>query len=224
MFNLLSAAIAVVSLLALAPVAVQAALIYDSGTLALPPSALTQNGVLTQSGVPSDWSTPPLFPGVDNSSDTFSYEAFSLPSSPLEYLQINFLDLSSTQSLFASAYLNSYAPDSSSSGRPLSVNYLGDQGFSGNPYGNPAAFQVVVPNAVSDHLVLVITDASGAPGGSGQQFSFLVEGFTDTSFHDSTVTPEPSPAALLFTAAGLAAIGRLRRRSAQSRQMSSSRS
>ena len=200
------AATTALCLIALAPGTIVGAVVYDSGAVSLPASALTQTGVLTQSGVPSDWSTQPVFPGIDSPSSTFFYDAFSIPTSPFAYLQISFLDLSQNANLFASAYLDFYLPSAASQGNGLGIYYLGDEGLTGNPFGNPAAFQVTLPNVASDHLVLVVTDTSGLAGGLGQQFNFLVEGFTDTNYDDTTaLVPEPPSVALLVSACALMA-------------------
>ena len=179
-------ALPVLLLTAFVPVDALAAVVYDSGTVSLPATAPTQSGTLVQSGVPSDWSTQPAFPGLANPFTAYSYERFLIPASPFAYLQISFLDSSLVDG-------------------GLSTNYLGDEGQTGNPFGNPAAFQVILPNATAQ-LVLVVTDTSGMQGGLGQQFSFLVEGFTDTNFDDgSAATPEPSSVSMLIL--GLAGLG-----------------
>ena len=177
------------------------AIIYDSGIHALQSIDPTQLGRLSRSGTPSDWSAQKAFPGVLNPAVSYHYETFVIPSSPFPFLQISFDDLSGTGNTFASAYLNSYNPSSTATNHGLNVNYLGDAGFSSGFYPAPDVFQVVLPSSSS--LVLVVNDTSAAGAGLGVNFNFIVEGFYDTSFNDTT-PPVPEPTTKAFSAARFA--------------------
>ena len=183
--------------------------VYDSGAVALTPSDPIQLGRLSRSGVPSDWSSQKAFPGVLNPNTSYRYTTLVIPTSPFPYLQISVDDLSGSGILFASAYLNSYRPNAAAANRGLDVNYLGDEGSSGNPFGNPSAFQVILNSPESNHLVVVLNDANGTTPGLNQDIRILVEGFYDSNFSE---TPEPSTFALagLAAAAGLFLRRRLR--------------
>ena len=196
------------------------AVIYDSGVTALTVADPIQLGRLSRntvgSGVPSDWSAPKAFPGVLNPAISYQYAVFSIPVSPFPYLQISFDDISGTN-VFASAYLNSYTPSSTAVNRGLDVNYLGDAGSSGNDFGtDPVAFQVVLPSPATNHLVIVVNDATGTSSTLGQSFRILVEGFYDTNFNDTTPVPEPATMALSGLGFAVAAIGAYRRKRKQS--------
>ncbi|MFL6465584.1 MAG: hypothetical protein ACJ73N_14390, partial [Bryobacteraceae bacterium] len=141
------------------------AVIYDSGVTALNATDPIQLGRLSRStggdgGIPSDWSAQKPFPGLTNPTTSYRYAAFNSPISPFPYLQISFDDIFDTAFTFASGYLNSYSPNSTALNRGLDINYLGDAGNSGNIFGNPRAFQLVLPSA-TDHLVVVVNDVSG---------------------------------------------------------------
>lgn len=185
------------------------AIIYDSGVTALKATDPTQLGRLSRSGVPSDWSTQKDFPGVVNPTTSYHYETFVIPSSPFPYLQISFDDRSGAANTFASAYLNSYNPNSTATNRGLNVNYFGDAGSS---FGTEiAAFQVVFP--ASSSLVVVVNDTSATGAGVGQNFRFLVEGFYDTQFND--IIPEPTTMALTGAGLAIATIAAYRRKRKQ---------
>ena len=192
------------------------AVIYDSGVTALQATNPTQLGRLSRSGVPSDWSAPKAFPGVLNPTTSYRYETFNIPVSPFPYLQISFDDISGTAYTFASGYLNSYNPNSAAANRGLDVNYLGDAGSSGNYFGtDPVTFQVALPSAATDHLVVVVNDASGITNAVGQDFRILVEGFYDTNFNDTTPSPEPATVALSGAGFAVAALAAYRRKRKQ---------
>jgi hypothetical protein len=156
----------------------------------------TQLGRLNRNGVVSDWSTAKPFPGVLNPTTSYHYHTYIVPVLNAPFIQISIDD--DLVSTFASAYLNSYNPAS------LSSNYLGDAGFSGNPFpGDPAFFQVVVP--AFSNLVVVVNDTSTTGAGVGENFSLLVEGFIDTNFTDPP--PIPEPAGVFLTGTGLFLLG-----------------
>jgi hypothetical protein len=125
-----------------------------------------------------------------------------IPSSPFPYLQISFSDLSGAGNTFASAYLNSYNPNSTAANRGLDVNYRGDAGSSF--FSEVAAFQVILP--ASSSLLVVVNDTSTTGAGVGQNFRFLVEGFYDTNFNDTT-PPAPEPATMALSGAGFILAG-----------------
>lgn len=189
------------------------AIIYDSGITALKATDPTQLGRLSRNGVPSDWSSQEAFPGVLNPTISYHYETFAIPSSPFPYLQISFTDFSGAANTFASAYLNTYNPNSTVTNRGLNVNYLGDAGTS--YFGaTTAAFQVVLP--ASSRLVVVVNDTSATGVGVGQNFDLIVEGFYDTQFNDTT-PPVPEPATMVLSGAGfiVAACAAYRRKQKQ---------
>lgn len=174
------------------------ATLYDSGLVALSAASPVQAGRLGRNGVLSDWSAPKDFPGVLNTTTSYQYEAFVLPSILYPYVQISVDDVSGTAQTFVSAYLNVYTPDNTAPNYGLDVNYLGDEGDSGNLAGNPRAFQAVLP--VGSTLVLAVNDTSATGDGIGQPFRLIVEGFTDTNFSEA-----PEPATFAYVVAGLGA-------------------
>ena len=170
----------------------------------------TQLGRVSRDGVPSDWSvTQKPFPGVINPTTTYHYTTLDLDITALEaglglvyggFIQVNFDSVATTT--FLSAYLDSYNPLN------LATNYLGDSGFSGDPFGvDPGFFQVVVPFA--HHLILVLNE-SVPNGGLNLPGNLLVEAFSDTEFTDLASAPEPGTWALLFS--GMAILLTTRRR------------
>jgi hypothetical protein len=160
----------------------------------------TQLGRLTRDSIISDWSGQKLFPGVFNPTTSYHYRTYTVPVMYSPYVQITVDDPGAY--IFASAYLDTYDPNDKA------LNYLGDQGFSGNYFGvNPAFFQVVVPQNHS--VVVLINDPAAANGGLGQPYSLVIEGFADANFNEA-----PEPGTMLLTAAGLfgAALALRRRR------------
>jgi hypothetical protein len=151
----------------------------------------TQLGRLNRNGVPSDWSASKSFPGVFNPATIYNYQVFDVNVGLYPFIQIEFDD--PYAAFFASAYLGSYAPAN------LALNYLGDPGSSGNPFGNPNYFQVQVP--INTELLIVINETTHN-GGIGLPFGLMVEGFYDTNFTDATNVPEPST--ILLVCAGMA--------------------
>lgn len=174
-----------------------AATLYDSGLVALSAADPVQLGRLGRDQVLSDWSAPKDFPGVVNPSVSYHYQAFVLPTILYPFVQISVDDVSETGQTFVSAYLNAYTPDSTPPNFGLDVNYLGDEGNSGNLAGNPRAFQVIVP--VGSTLILAVNDTSPVGSGIGQPYRLIAEGFTDTNFSEA---PEPATFAFVLAAAG----------------------
>jgi hypothetical protein len=177
------------------------ATLYDSGLVALSAADPVQAGRLGRNGALSDWSTPKDFPGVVNAATSYQYEAFALPSILYPYIQISVDDVSGTARTFVSAYLNSYSPNNTAPNYGLDVNYLGDEGDSGNLAGNPRAFQVALP--VGSTLVLAVNDTSATGAGIGQPFRLIVDGFTDTNFSEA---PEPASLGFVLVGLGVAAV------------------
>src|SRR5689334_19672918 len=97
----------------------------------------TQMGRLSRDGVPSDWSATKPFPGVLNTTTAYHYHAYLIDVGLAPFIQI-ILD-SNSVNLFVSAYDTAYLPNSA--GAPnfgFNLNYLGDAGFSGDPFpGDP---------------------------------------------------------------------------------------
>jgi hypothetical protein len=184
----------------------------STNTLVIGAGDPTQLGRLSRDGVPSDWSvTPKPFPGVINPTTTYHYTTLDLNIAALEagmglayggFIQVNFD--SATTTTFLSAYLDFYNPLN------LATNYLGDAGFSGNPFGvDPLFFQVVVPAA--HHLILVLNETT-PNAGLNLPGNLVVEAFSDTEFTDLEAIPEPGTFALLFS--GIAILRTTRRRRA----------
>jgi hypothetical protein len=164
----------------------------------------TQLGRLSRDGIASDWSVQSAFPGALNPAVSYAYRTFTVDVQTTSFIQVLVDSLSID--LFVSAYLSSYQPDVNAPNLGLSMNYLGDAGTSGNPFGNPLFFQVVVP--AFSQLVLVVNDTSAAQAGLQQPFRLLVEGFLDTEFTE----PVPEPATLALFLIALAGFGWAQRR------------
>jgi hypothetical protein len=172
-----------------------ALVLFDSGpqTISFPDS--TTLGRISRDGVPSDWSASKAFPGILNATTSYNYDTFVIHVTDTPYIQIS-VDEPNSASTFTAAYLDSFNPSS------LATNYLGDLGASGNSFGNPGFFQVIVP--AGHDLVLFVESTTLAAGPYG--YSLLVEGFIDNQFTDPTAAvPEPSTWAMMIL--GFAAVG-----------------
>jgi hypothetical protein len=176
----------------------------------------TQNGRLSRNGIPQDWLGSEPFPGVINSSATYSYATYYFPASDFygaPYIEISFYDyyeaygLVNGSGLFSSAYSTSYDPTS------LSTNWLGDQGSSGNYFGIDARYyDVYLDNAP---LVLVVNSANAS--GLNDPYIIDISAYADSSYGEPALTPEPSSLVLLTSGiAGVVGLYRRRRNAAQS--------
>jgi hypothetical protein len=163
----------------------------------------TQTGRLVRSGVPSDWSAPKAFPGINNITTVFHYHTYSVNSGVTPFI---FVTMDSVPgNTFASAYFPSYNPSLVPPNHGMDINYLGDAGSSGNYFGtDPVSFEVVVP--LHSNFLIVVNTSS--PVGIGQPFTLTVQGFLDTEF---TSTPEPG-SLVLFGSGVLGVAGFVRRK------------
>jgi hypothetical protein len=184
-------------LLALALAAPAGAAVLFNVTTALDSGDATMTTRMNRNGVPSDWSVAKAFPGTFGTAPPYYYRTWTIPIIFTPFIQISVDDPSTA--IFAAAYLNTFTPP------PSATNYLGDAGSSGNPFGNPAFFQVVAPNG--NNLVVVAMTPAGAAN-LNNTFNILVEGFIDTAYG----IPEPSTGALLGGALLLLAVWRRRAR------------
>ena len=186
-------------LMLLAATSARATTILDlNGALAL--ADPIQLGRLSRNAIPQDWSGGEAFPGVINATTAYHYHAYLVNVGITPFVQIE-VDSNSGNTFF-SAYDTAYLPNSA--GAPnlgFDTNWLGDAGFSGNPFpGDPDFFQVVVP--VGHNLLIVVNNTAAGNVGVGDPFHLTVEGFVDTEFTDPPAIPEP--ATLLLGASGLA--------------------
>ena len=184
--------------------------ITDSVSLSDP----TQQGRLSRDGVPSDWSGAKAFPGVINTGTTYHYRTYLLDLTNVGFAQFIQISIDSLQAdMFISAYQDAYLPNSADSPNfGFNTNYLGDAGFSGDPFpGDPNFFQVIVP---AGHMLMLVVNNTGASNlGVGEMYHLTVEAFADSEFTD----PVPEPATMLLSATGLALIA-LKRARARARQ------
>ncbi len=166
------------------------AVIYDSGVTELTPSDPNQLGRINRNGVVSDWSSPKPFPGIVNPTFLYHYDTYTISNVLYPYIQVTFDDVSGTALTFASAYLNSYQPNGTNANNGLDINYLGDEGASGNYFGtDPRVFQVTIPTG-SNLVIAVNGTGTSTDPATGEPYRIIVEGFTDTNFDD--VIPEPA--------------------------------
>lgn len=186
--------------LVLSSVVVQAAVLYDNDVTLLS-SDPTQLGRLSRNGIIADWSFQEDFPGTINPTVSYHYEAIPvLVPNWLSFLQIS-ID-SNNGSIFASVYDTSYNPDPLAANRGLDVNYMGDEGGSGNFFGtSPRFFQVVDQTAFNSPtgfgtVVVVLNETATNGLGLNSPVGVLVEGFSDTEFNE---VPEPVTFTLLGT-------------------------
>ncbi|MEO8753105.1 MAG: Ig-like domain repeat protein [Casimicrobiaceae bacterium] len=144
----------------------------------------TQLGRLSRNALQQDWAGSESFPGVINPASTYHYTTYTVNVGATPYLQIEFD--STSANTFVSAYLTSYAPNSA--GAPnygFDTNWLGDAGRSGSFFGtDPVFLNVVAP--MSSVLVIVVAETT-PNAGLGAPYNLLVEGFTDTSFTNTTL-------------------------------------
>src|SRR5262245_41185670 len=180
--------------------------IFDvSGSLTL--ADPVQLGRLSRNGIPQDWSGTETFPGVLNTTTTYHYHTYTVNVDSTPFIQIDFDSLSANT--FVSAYDTAYVPNSG----PLpnlgfNTNWLGDAGFSGNPFpGDPLFFQVLVP--LNHNLVIVVKNPGASNVGVGDPFHLTVEGFVDSACTASSI---PEPATLVLTGGGLGLVALRRRR------------
>ena len=147
----------------------------------------TQQGRLSRNNfVGQDWGGDESFPGVVNTAVTYHYKAYTIPASvvPGQFVQIILDHLGANQgTIFASAYQNTYNPNSAGSPNfGFDTNWLGDNGFSGNFFGgtDTVSFQVQVP--VGADLVVVVNNTNANNVGTGEQYHLIVQAYSDPAF------------------------------------------
>ncbi len=161
----------------------------------------TQLGRISRNGIPSDWGSLKVFPGIINPTTTYNYHTYSVNSGVTPFI---FITIDSVPgNTFASAYFPSYNPTNTGTNHNMDVNYLGDAGSSGNYFGvDPVSFEVYVP--IHSNFLVVVNTSSNT--GIGQPYTITVQGFLDDQF---TSTPEPSSLLLLGSGAlGIAGLVR----------------
>jgi len=182
-----------------------AVVLVDTGIQTLLSTDPTTLGRISRNGVPSDWSASKAFPGDINATTSYHYQLVTIHVMNTPFIQVSIDEPGVV--FFAAAYLDSFVPGS------FSTNYLGDAGATGNIFGNPAFFQIVVP--AGHDLVLFVEDTIPANGGVGHSYRLLVEGFIDTEFTDPPAgVPGPIIGAglpgLVMALSGLLALRRRR--------------
>jgi hypothetical protein len=190
---------------------IASATVIFTGSISVSASDPTQAGRLSRSGIPQNWAGDEPFVGLINTGSSYHYTTIDLDLSSLEagfvfggFIQINFDSPSTTT--FLSAYLGSYDPTDPG------ATWIGDSGFSGNPFGNPGFFQIVA--GAGDHLILVLNETTPG-GGLDMSGNLLIEAFSDTEFTDlvRSTAPEPGTPGMLLL--GLAVLMAVRRSSAR---------
>lgn len=191
--------------------AAQAEVVYSS-TVSLTSADPTQLGRLSRNGDAQDWTGFETFPGLVNTATNYHYRAITIDLdgvlagfTPAPYLQIS-ID-SESPFTFLSAYLDVYDPLNKA------TNWLGDAGTSGNIFGNPLYFQVIVPTG---HDLVLLFNETTPNGGLNTPAGLLVEAFQDVDFTEPTRLPEP--ASLALVAAALVPAAALRRRAGRPTQ------
>jgi hypothetical protein len=164
-----------------------------------------QLGRLSRNSLPQDWSGSEPFPGVFNPTTPYRYRTYTVNVGRTPYIQISFDSIS--PDTFIAAYHTAYLPNSGGPNLGFDLNWLGDEGASGNFFGTDTRFfQVLVP--ANQVLVLVVNETNGINTGVGDPFRAQVEGFVDTEYSD---VPEPASLLLGGTAVALAVLRRRRR-------------
>lgn len=173
----------------LAASAAHADILFDT-TGALSATDPTQLGRIFRNGIQQDWAGSEVFQGTTNTGTSYHYTTYVINVGLTPFIQIDFD--SASPNTFISAYQTSYTP-----GAGLGVNWLGDEGASGNFFGiDPSFFNVRA--ALNGFLVIVVNGTStGANSGVGDPFHLIVEGFLDANF-TSTVAAVPEPSTLLL--------------------------
>ena len=185
----------------------QATVIY-SGSVSIAAGDPTQLGRISRGNIPQDWTGGETFQGVINPTVSYAYKVLTLNIPALEagyvapgrFLQIS-IDSASINT-FVAAFSPSYVSTS------IATNWLGDAGSSGNPFGGPRFFQIIIP--AGQPLVLVLNETTAGAGIAAGPAGILVEAFTDTQFTDLVAVPEPT--SLLLMSTGVMALLALRRR------------
>lgn len=185
----------------------QADAVYDSGTVTFTGSESTLVRRPYRDAVPSDWSVVNPWPGLASNAGPFLYKTLNVPviSSTINtYVQVIVDDPGTA--VFVSAYRDSFTLGS---GSPTGTNYLGDEGSSGNLFGNPNFFSFVLP-ANSSLVLLVNTTTAGTTGGAS--FKINLEAFSSSDYDPlpSAAVPEPVNIGLSVSAIGLALLARRR--------------
>lgn len=200
-----SRAVALLGCLVMSGGLAQGAVLF-SGTISLSSTDPTQLGTLDSDFIIPNWAVPKSFPGTINSTTSYHYEAIPVVvPNWLSFLQIS-ID-SNNLNIYASVYDTSYHPDPLAPNNGLDINYMGDEGLSGNFFGNPAFFQVVDHTAANSPsgfgTAIIVLNETVPNGGLNSPVGVVVEGFSDTSFN---AVPEPVTATLLCAGALMLAL------------------
>ena len=170
-----------------------------------------QLGRISRNAVPQTWTgAEPTFPGEINTTTPYSYMTYTFAASLFTgapYVEISDFDTLNTTSFFVSAYSGSYNPLNKA------LNWLGDEGSSGNFFGTDARFfDVILP--INQSLVLVVNNS--VTGAFNDPHLIDVSAYADTSYDDPTpvvTTTTPEPSTFVFLGTGLLGVaGAARRR------------